>query len=42
SYRQQRAYLATQGPMKNTVEDFWRMIWEHKSKIIGREEKEIE
>uniref|UniRef100_A0A158QEZ1 Protein-tyrosine-phosphatase n=3 Tax=Hymenolepis diminuta TaxID=6216 RepID=A0A158QEZ1_HYMDI len=34
SYRARRAYIATQGPMAETLEDFWRMCWEHNSAII--------
>uniref|UniRef100_A0A673B9H1 Receptor-type tyrosine-protein phosphatase F n=1 Tax=Sphaeramia orbicularis TaxID=375764 RepID=A0A673B9H1_9TELE len=33
-YRQQKAYLATQGPLSETTEDFWRMLWEHNSTIV--------
>ncbi|XP_039547927.1 protein tyrosine phosphatase receptor type Db isoform X3 [Pimephales promelas] len=33
-YRQQRAYIGTQGPLAETVEDFWRMLWEHNSTIV--------
>ncbi|XP_054625359.1 receptor-type tyrosine-protein phosphatase F isoform X7 [Dunckerocampus dactyliophorus] len=33
-YRQQKAYLATQGPLAETTEDFWRMLWEHNSTIV--------
>uniref|UniRef100_A0A668AI86 Receptor-type tyrosine-protein phosphatase F n=1 Tax=Myripristis murdjan TaxID=586833 RepID=A0A668AI86_9TELE len=33
-YRQQKAYMATQGPLPETTEDFWRMLWEHNSTIV--------
>ncbi|XP_041134228.1 receptor-type tyrosine-protein phosphatase F-like isoform X10 [Polyodon spathula] len=33
-YRQQKAYVATQGPLAETTEDFWRMLWEHNSTIV--------
>ena len=28
------SYIATQAPLKNTVEDFWRMVFEQKSQAI--------
>uniref|UniRef100_A0A3P9LBX2 protein-tyrosine-phosphatase n=1 Tax=Oryzias latipes TaxID=8090 RepID=A0A3P9LBX2_ORYLA len=33
-YRQQRAYISTQGPLAETTEDFWRMLWENNSTIV--------
>ena len=33
-YKQRKGYIATQGPLQNTVDDFWRMVWELKCKVI--------
>ena len=32
--RSQRKFIATQGPLPNTVEDFWRMVWTYKCSVI--------
>ncbi|XP_006819820.1 receptor-type tyrosine-protein phosphatase alpha [Saccoglossus kowalevskii] len=33
-YRQKGAYVVTQGPLKDTVEDFWRLVWESRTGSI--------
>jgi len=33
-YKQPRAYIASQGPLPSTMDDFWRMTWEQNSRII--------
>lgn len=29
-----REYIATQGPMLNTVTDFWEMVWQEEARLI--------
>lgn len=31
---QDKAYIATQGPMPNTVSDFWEMVWQEEAPLI--------
>lgn len=33
-YNRQRAYVAAQGPLMETFDDFWRMMWEQMSSVI--------
>jgi len=32
--QQKNLFIATQGPKENTIEDFWTMVWDSKSKVI--------
>lgn len=43
---QEKVYIATQGPMPNTVADFWEMVWQEEVCLIVmltqlREGKEV-
>ncbi|XP_035508671.1 protein tyrosine phosphatase receptor type Fa [Morone saxatilis] len=33
-YKKQNAYIATQGPLPETLSDFWRMVWEQRTCTI--------
>ena len=33
-YRKQNDYIATQGPLPETMGDFWRMVWEQRTATV--------
>ncbi|KRY80910.1 Tyrosine-protein phosphatase non-receptor type 11 [Trichinella pseudospiralis] len=37
-----RKYISTQGCLNNTIDDFWQMVWQERSRIIVMTTKEIE
>ncbi|RMZ94997.1 tyrosine- phosphatase non-receptor type 9 [Brachionus plicatilis] len=41
-YKQKNAYISTQGPLDETVEDFWRMIWQEFVLVIAMTTKVYE
>nr|AAA21728.1 tyrosine phosphatase [Xenopus laevis] len=41
-YKRKNAYIATQGPLPKTFDDFWRMVWEQKVLIIVMTTRVIE
>ncbi|XP_022100584.1 tyrosine-protein phosphatase non-receptor type 11-like isoform X2 [Acanthaster planci] len=42
SWEKQKRYIATQGCLKDTVIDLWRMVWQENSRVIVMTTKEVE
>ena len=38
----ERYYIATQGCLPGTVDDFWKMIWQENSRVIVMTTNEVE
>lgn len=38
----EKRYVATQGCLPGTVNDFWKMIWQEKTKVIVMTTNEVE
>ena len=41
-YHKQKAFIATQAPLPDTTEDFWRMVWEQNCATVVMLTKEKE
>ena len=33
-FKSPKSFIATQGPVPDTVADFWRLVWEHNILVI--------
>ena len=38
----QKVYIATQGCLTSTVNDFWQMVWQEKTTVIVMTTREVE